>query len=149
MKNLAFIAIALVFGAFAGAAFERLASPLPAMAQTATPSASPMTPMQGMPMEGMMANCPAMQSMMQKAQSPADRALMQSMMSMHQSMQSMQLTGDADHDFLVMMVPHHQVAIAMSNAEIQNGKDQKVIALAKSIIAAQQQEINQMQGWLH
>jgi uncharacterized protein (DUF305 family) len=40
--------------------------------------------------------------------------MMQAMFSMHQSMQSMHLTGNADRDFIAMMIPHHQVAIGMA-----------------------------------
>jgi hypothetical protein len=144
VKNRSVSAATLVLGILLGLAVGRLYSPFAADAQTAAPSSGPMMPMHG----GAMGNCPAMQSMMDKVKSPADRALMQSMMSMHQSMQSMQMTGDADHDFMVMMIPHHQVAIAMANAEIQNGKDPKVLALAKAIIASQQKEVDEMNAWL-
>lgn len=157
MKNLVISSLVLSLGLLLGAAIGRGSTPAEAVAQTTAPmqGAMPMTssmPMgTSMPMRaghGTMMNCPAYQSMMQHAHSPADRALMQSMMSMHQSMQSMHLTGDADRDFLVMMIPHHQMAVAMAKTELQYGKDSKVMALARSIIAAQQKEIAEMQTWL-
>jgi hypothetical protein len=166
VRNYLIASLALALGVLFGAAISARSAPLSAVAQTVVPSPTPVAPMHGMPMQGtaspmasampmasgmpmhgggMMMNCPAMQTMMQHARSAADRALM---MSMHQSMQSLHLTGNADHDFMVMMVPHHQMAIAMAKVELQYGKDPRVIALAKSIIAAQQKEIDEMQSWL-
>jgi hypothetical protein len=151
LRTLLIVTPALVLGVSLGAVIGRGVSPIGAVAQTVTPSATPVAPMHGMPMHGggMMTNCPAYQSMMQHAHSAADRAMMQSMMGMHQSMQSMHLTGNADHDFMVMMIPHHEMAIAMAKVELQYGKDPRVLALAKNIITAQQKEIDEMQGWLH
>ncbi len=50
-------------------------------------------------------------------------------------------TGDADHDFARMMIPHHQGAIDMALVELRYGKDQRLKRLAQEIIVAQQQEI--------
>src|SRR5689334_5944403 len=129
-------------GVLFGAALGRETSAVVAAAGSIAPT--PAATMHG----GMM-GCPAYQDMMRNAKSPVDHALMQSMMSMHRSMESMRLTGDADHDFLAMMIPHHQMAVAMAKVELQSGKDPRVVALAKSIISAQQKEIDEMQGWLH
>ena len=58
-------------------------------------------------------------------------------------------TGDDfDRAFLQMMVPHHQGAIEMAKLADKNAKHAEVKALAKAIIAAQQREIAQMQGWM-
>lgn len=92
-------------------------------------------------------SCPMMNGMMQSAHGPADQMMMNGMMQMHHGMASTQLTGDADKDFVTMMIPHHQAAIDMAKAELQYGKDPRAIALAKSIIAAQQKEIDEMQSW--
>jgi uncharacterized protein (DUF305 family) len=113
--------------------------PIAAFAQTTAP----------MPMHNSaMTNCPMMSNMMQSAHGPADQMMMGGMMKMHQGMGSMHLTGDADKDFLAMMIPHHEGAIAMAKAELQYGKDPRAIALAKQIIASQQKEIDDMRGWL-
>jgi Domain of unknown function (DUF305) len=53
-------------------------------------------------------------------------------------------TGDADHDFVQMMVPHHQGAIAMAVAELRYGRDQRLRRIAQEIIVDQQQEIAAM-----
>jgi len=57
-------------------------------------------------------------------------------------------SGDADRDFVVGMVPHHQGAVDMAEVELQYGKDPVLRALCKRIIASQTQEIALMQGWL-
>jgi uncharacterized protein (DUF305 family) len=52
--------------------------------------------------------------------------------------------GDVDRDFVAMMVPHHQGAIAMAQAELKYGHNELLRRLAKRIIASQQQEITVM-----
>ncbi len=59
---------------------------------------------------------------------------------MHEGM-NVPFTGDADHDFARMMIPHHQGAIDMALVELRYGKDKRLKRLAQEIIVAQQQEI--------
>ena len=56
--------------------------------------------------------------------------------------------ADAGRQFLTGMIQHHQGAIAMAQVEVKSGQYPPAIALAKSIITGQQQEINTMQGIL-
>jgi uncharacterized protein (DUF305 family) len=63
------------------------------------------------------------------------------------SMQSMPPTGDADKDFVMMMMPHHQGAIDMAKIELQYGKDKELRAMAEEIIKAQEKEIAEMKKW--
>ncbi len=56
--------------------------------------------------------------------------------------------GDADHDFVVMMVPHHQGAVDMAKALLLYTKDAELTNLAQGIITEQQNEIRLMQAWL-
>lgn len=79
---------------------------------------------------------------------PADQAYMHSMMGMHQGMAAHPMTGDADHDFMAMMIPHHQAAINMAKAELRYGKNAKLRAMAQNIIKTQQAEIDQMRTML-
>jgi len=69
------------------------------------------------------------------------------MQKMHES-SLMQSSGDADVDFVRMMIPHHQAAIDMAKAELKHGKDAPTRKLAKAIIAAQEKEIAEMNAWL-
>jgi hypothetical protein len=50
-------------------------------------------------------------------------------------------TGDVDHDFVAMMVPHHQGAIDMAQAELQYGQNPQLKTIAQEIIVDQMQEI--------
>ncbi len=50
-------------------------------------------------------------------------------------------TGDVDHDFAAMMIPHHQGAVDMAIAELKYGKNEQLRRLAQEIIITQQQEI--------
>jgi uncharacterized protein (DUF305 family) len=68
----------------------------------------------------------------------------EAMARMHTAMH-VPFSGDADHDFARMMIPHHQGAIDMALAELRYGKDERLKRLAQEIIVEQQQEIAVMQ----
>jgi uncharacterized protein (DUF305 family) len=53
-------------------------------------------------------------------------------------------TGDADRDFAAMMIPHHQGAIDMAEAELRWGHNEQLKRIAQEIIVEQQQEIAAM-----
>lgn len=61
---------------------------------------------------------------------------------------SMKTTGNADIDFIKMMMAHHKGAVDMAKVELQYGKDPQARKLAEKIISAQEEEIGQMQQWL-
>ena len=83
---------------------------------------------------------------MKMGSSPADKAFMESMQTMMKDMPA-KTTGDADKDFVNMMLPHQQGAVDMAKVELQYGKDPTLRDLATSIIAAQEKEIGMMKGW--
>ena len=68
--------------------------------------------------------------------------------SMMSGMSGVEYTGDADHDFVAHMIPHHEGAVAMAKVELKYGKDAKLRALAKEIIASQDKEIAFMKQWI-
>jgi hypothetical protein len=54
---------------------------------------------------------------------------------------SVKPTGDVDRDFVAMMVPHHQGAIDMAQAELRYGHNEQLRRIAQEIVVEQQQEI--------
>lgn len=55
--------------------------------------------------------------------------------------------GGFDRAFIDNMVPHHQMAIAMARIELARGKQPQARALARAILAAQNDEIALMKRW--
>ena len=53
-------------------------------------------------------------------------------------------SGDVDSDFVAMMTPHHEGAIAMAQAELRYGHNERLRRMAQEIIVTQQQEIAAM-----
>jgi uncharacterized protein (DUF305 family) len=58
------------------------------------------------------------------------------------------MDGVAEHDFVTMMIPHHQGAIDMAKGVLLYSKDPELRNLAQGIITEQQNEIKVMQAWL-
>ncbi|MFM9436274.1 uncharacterized protein (DUF305 family) [Janthinobacterium sp. CG_23.3] len=71
-----------------------------------------------------------------------------SMDDMHEKMGQMKMSGDVDHDFVMLMKSHHQGAIEMAQMEVDSGKDAAAIKSAKKIISAQKKEIAAFDDWL-
>lgn len=73
------------------------------------------------------------------------------LMAAHEAMMAgmhVQLTGNPDRDFALMMIPHHQGAIEMAEVELQYGTDPELRAMAQAIIDAQEAEIAMFEAWL-
>jgi uncharacterized protein (DUF305 family) len=73
----------------------------------------------------------------QEAFTAANHAAMSRMMAGMQVKPS----GDIDRDFAALMIPHHQGAIEMAQAELRYGKNEQLRRIAQEIIVDQQQEI--------
>ena len=64
---------------------------------------------------------------------------------MMQDMHGPGYVGNADIDFLAMMIPHHAGAVDMARLLLQHGRDPATRQLAEEIIAGQTSEIESMQ----
>jgi YVTN family beta-propeller protein len=73
-----------------------------------------------------------------------EQEMAESMSKMDQDMAAAPMTGDANHDFSAMMIPHHQGAIDMAKTFLLHGQDAALRRLAEEIIVTQQQEIQVM-----
>jgi len=58
------------------------------------------------------------------------------------------MNGNSNHDFITMMLPHHQGAVDMAKAVLLYTEDPEIRNLALGIITEQQNEIKIMQAWL-
>ncbi|MBA2562796.1 MAG: DUF305 domain-containing protein, partial [Chitinophagaceae bacterium] len=74
--------------------------------------------------------------------------LMQAMNTMMDKMTGMKMTGDADKDFVSMMIPHHQSAVDMAENEISHGKHVEMKKFAQKVIDSQSKEIKEFNDWL-
>ena len=77
-----------------------------------------------------------------------DQLIADAMNVMHKGMHSAPYTGEADHDFVTMMIPHHQGAVDMAKSLLLYGKDPQMRRFAQEIITDQESEIQLMQFWL-
>jgi len=78
---------------------------------------------------------------------PAVAAYVTASERMHQAM-AIEFTGNADIDFARAMIAHHQGAIDMARAVLEYGQEPEIRGLAEAIIAAQENEIAVLRGWL-
>jgi uncharacterized protein (DUF305 family) len=67
---------------------------------------------------------------------------------MDAGMKQAPMNGVSEHDFVTMMMPHHQGAVDMAKAMLLYTRDPEIRNLALGIIAEQQNEIKVMQAWL-
>jgi uncharacterized protein (DUF305 family) len=56
--------------------------------------------------------------------------------------------NEQDVMFVKEMIKHHEMAVKMANEQIDKGKNDEVISLAKAVIKAQQKEIEWMKAWM-
>lgn len=75
---------------------------------------------------------------------PFEQLMGEAMSIMDVDMAQAPMTGDADHDFASMMIPHHQGAVDMAKVELLYGKDPVLRRLAQEIIVTQESEIQVM-----
>ena len=79
---------------------------------------------------------------------PFGEQMMETMERMDDGMARAPMSADPDHDFVTMMIPHHQGGIDMAKVLLVHGKDPEMRRLAQAIITDQQNEIELMRLWL-
>ena len=72
----------------------------------------------------------------------------ETMKGMMDKINNMQMTGNTDKDFAMMMKPHHQSAVKMAEAELSHGKQHEVKKMAQKMIMDQNKEISEFKVWL-
>lgn len=81
--------------------------------------------------------------------SAASRSYMDAMSVMDREMKTMEMSGKPGMDFAVMMIPHHQAAIDMAKAYLDDGEgDPELVKLSREIIKAQEREIAFLKRWI-
>lgn len=80
------------------------------------------------------------------AMAPGDMKGM--MKDMNDKMSSMQMSGDQDVDFAMMMRMHHQGAINMAEMELKAGKEPEMKSMARNVISSQKKEIARIDKFL-
>ncbi len=83
-------------------------------------------------------------------QQPAElhKELTASMNKMMDNMSSVKMMGNTDMDYVMMMIPHHEAAVKMAEAEISYGKQAALKQMAKKMIIDQNKEIKELRDWL-
>lgn len=74
--------------------------------------------------------------------------LQKSMSTMNDKMKSMQMSGDVDKDFALMMSSHHEDGISMEKMELKNGMSDKLKQMSQKSITSQQKDIKKLKALL-
>ncbi len=67
---------------------------------------------------------------------------------MKADMSKMQMTGNTDKDFAMMMISHHESAIKMAKAELSHGMNAELKKIAQKEISDQTKEISEFKSWM-
>ena len=79
---------------------------------------------------------------------PFAALMVDAMAVMDDGMRRAPMNGQPEHDFVTMMIPHHQGAVDMAKALLLTTTDPALRNMAQGIVAEQQIEIQLMQQWL-
>lgn len=85
---------------------------------------------------------------MKKEAGEAHNELGEIMEKMETEMKGMTKSGNADKDFLMMMIPHHKSAVTMSEDELSHGKNLELKKMAQKIMDDQSREIKEFEAML-
>lgn len=85
---------------------------------------------------------------MKKEAGEAHNELGETMEKMETKMNGIKKSGNADKDFLMMMIPHHESAVTMGEDELSHGKNLELKKIAQKIMEEQSKEIKQFEAML-
>lgn len=90
-----------------------------------------------------------MHGMYHSSTTTSQNVFLNMMDTMMTAMDAAPLDDSVEGNFLRQMIPHHVGAIEMAKYEIAHGKNPEMLQLAKSILAEQQGEVDEMHTMLH
>ena len=74
--------------------------------------------------------------------------VMNDSMHMMGEMAKMDTNMATDHQFVAMMIPHHQSAVYMAEGFLKHGKNDQLLQMAMKMIASQKKEIDAFESWM-
>ena len=69
-------------------------------------------------------------------------------MDMMMDMSKMDTSMATDHQFVAMMLPHHQSAVLLSEGFLKYGKNPQLLRMARKMIVDENKEIDAFQSWM-
>ena len=74
--------------------------------------------------------------------------IMNDSMRMMGEMSKMDTSMATDHQFVAMMIPHHQSAVFMAEGFLKHGKDEQLLGMARKMLVSQKKEIDAFESWM-
>ena len=111
-------------------------------------TSAPASAQEGHPHQHAISAGPAAGPLIASTAKPFAELMNDAMGAMDNGMRTAPMNGMPEHDFVTMMMPHHQGAIDMARALLLTTKDPELRNLAQGIVTEQQNEIRLMQAWL-
>lgn len=74
--------------------------------------------------------------------------IMGAMDKMMKDMHQLEMSGNADHDLISMLIAHHQGAVDMAKAELESGTEPKLKEIARKIADKQSKDIDMLNDML-
>lgn len=83
-----------------------------------------------------------------KKQEEGFARVMNENMRMMREMSKMDTNMATDHQFVAMMIPHHQSTVFMAEGFLKHGKDSQLLGMARNMIVSQKKEIEAFESWM-
>lgn len=92
------------------------------------------------------ASMPGM-GMMERGQGMRGMSMHPNMIGMEMHLETLKNASDFDREFIIQMIPHHRMAVMMSNMALNSATHPEIRNLMQSMIKSQTAEIEQMWQW--